>query len=243
MSVHAFGAAELLGAWERGWARGPNERALDLLTAAYPEMPPAALARLPIGRRDSLLLSLRARAFGRQVTGLATCPACGEQVEIDFDLEDVRVSPEEEAPDDELEIEAGGYRARFRLPTSLDLAAISQTGDPHAARLALAERCLLDLSPSAGGPLPAALVAAMSARMAAVDPQADVQLELVCPTCAHEWRVRFDIVTYLWADLDAWARRILVEVHTLASAYGWREADILALSPARRQFYLEMATG
>jgi hypothetical protein len=27
----------------------------------------------------------------------------------------------------------------------------------------------------------------------------------------------------------------------LASAYGWREPDILSLSPARRQTYVEMA--
>jgi len=27
----------------------------------------------------------------------------------------------------------------------------------------------------------------------------------------------------------------------LAAAYGWREADILALTPQRRKFYLDMA--
>ena len=35
--------------------------------------------------------------------------------------------------------------------------------------------------------------------------------------------------------------RILREVHTLAAAYGWSEAEILALSPARRRVYLELA--
>jgi hypothetical protein len=33
---------------------------------------------------------------------------------------------------------------------------------------------------------------------------------------------------------------VLREVHILASAYGWREDDILAMSPARRRIYLEM---
>jgi hypothetical protein len=28
-------------------------------------------------------------------------------------------------------------------------------------------------------------------------------------------------------------------VHALASVYGWSEKEILSLSPARRQFYLE----
>jgi hypothetical protein len=35
------------------------------------------------------------------------------------------------------------------------------------------------------------------------------------------------------------AKAYLNEVHMLAWAYGWREADILAMSSARRQFYLE----
>jgi hypothetical protein len=30
------------------------------------------------------------------------------------------------------------------------------------------------------------------------------------------------------------------EVHRMASAYGWREADILAMSAFRRQRYLEL---
>jgi hypothetical protein len=29
-------------------------------------------------------------------------------------------------------------------------------------------------------------------------------------------------------------------VHTLASAYGWSESEILALSDARRRLYMEM---
>ncbi|HEX2516118.1 MAG TPA: phage baseplate protein, partial [Chloroflexota bacterium] len=36
------------------------------------------------------------------------------------------------------------------------------------------------------------------------------------------------------------ARRLLREVHTLARAYGWREAEILALPGRRRQTYLDL---
>ena len=54
------------------------------------------------------------------------------------------------------------------------------------------------------------------------------------------WRAVFDIVTFFWSEIEAWACRILREVHILASAYGWCERDILALTSARRQFYLEM---
>ena len=49
-----------------------------------------------------------------------------------------------------------------------------------------------------------------------------------------------DIAGFFWAELDAWARRLLREIHTLARFYGWSEAEILALSPLRRRCYLEM---
>jgi hypothetical protein len=33
----------------------------------------------------------------------------------------------------------------------------------------------------------------------------------------------------------------LNDVHLLATSYGWRESDILAMSAVRRQFYIERA--
>ena len=79
--------------------------------------------------------------------------------------------------------------------------------------------------------------------MADADPQADVRLALDCPACGHKFLAAFDVVAYFWSEINAWAYRLLGEVHTLASAYGWREDDILALSPWRRHVYLEMVGG
>jgi hypothetical protein len=131
----------------------------------------------------------------------------------------------------------------FRLPNSLDLLACTDAPDEDTARQTLLARCLAgsahegDTNNSAA--LPAAVLDLVVAQMAATDPQADVQLALACPACGHTWQAVFDILAYLWSELHAWARRTLYDVHCLASAYGWREADILALSPWRRQFYLE----
>jgi hypothetical protein len=88
--------------------------------------------------------------------------------------------------------------------------------------------------------LPAQVAAAIADCMGQADPQTDVQLDLTCPACGHDWRAPFDIVSYLWSEINAWAGRLLGEVHTLAFTYGWDEADILAMSSARRRRYLEM---
>ena len=61
-----------------------------------------------------------------------------------------------------------------------------------------------------------------------------------CPGCGHQWEIQFDIVSYFWAELNDWAKRMLRMVSRLAGAYGWSEDHILNMSPRRRQLYLEM---
>ena len=80
---------------------------------------------------------------------------------------------------------------------------------------------------------------ALTEAMAEADPQSHLELALSCPSCQLDWQSVFDIASYLWSEIETWALRILSEVHILASAYGWRETEILALSPLRRQLYLE----
>jgi hypothetical protein len=110
----------------------------------------------------------------------------------------------------------------------------------------LVSRCIIELRKSDGESLPAhalpeKIIGVLADALSRADPRADLQFALVCPSCAHEWSAPFDITTALWKELHAWAQRTLRDVHALARAYGWREADILALSPTRRQIYLEMS--
>ncbi len=75
--------------------------------------------------------------------------------------------------------------------------------------------------------------------MAAADPFAELLVTLTCPACSHEWSAVLDPVEFVWERLERWARHLGDDVHVLASAYGWSEADILALTPQRRRLYLE----
>jgi hypothetical protein len=241
--MRALSSSELLSVWERGWAQPPARQALTLLASAFPDLSADALARLSVGRRDALLLTLRERLFGPRLVGLAVCQNCGERLELTFGAGEIRAAPDDE-PSETLSLDADGYRVEFRLPNSQDLVDVTDCHDEPSARQLLLDRCLLIASrngeQTAPDQLPASLVEAVTKRMATADPQADVSLALICPHCRHEWQAAFDIVSFLWSEINAWAQRILCEVHTLASAYGWREADILALSPSRRQLYLEL---
>jgi hypothetical protein len=218
--------AELLAVWERGYAQRPPERALTLLAAARPDLGAEDLLRLPIGRRDAEILALREENFGSRFSGVTHCPQCDEQVEIEFASDHVRA----DAPDAQPELAVGDVR--FRLPDSSDLIAVSRTsGDPRALLLA---RCTVEGQPDEE------TVAAMLARMEEADPQANIRLTISCPTCKAVFERPFDIVAYVWTEIVGWASRIAREVHVLAAAYGWRESEILAMTPWRRQLYLEL---
>ncbi|MBO0859245.1 MAG: phage baseplate protein [Chloracidobacterium sp.] len=239
-------ASELLSIWERGQERSPGVRALLLLesTASGDQSP----AKLSVGRRDALLLSLRETLFGSRFVGLAACPNCGQLSELTFESSEIRSSADNAQPET-LRVRAGGYEARFRLPNTEDLLAVAAFArcDTSSAAESLLTRCLIQarrkgqpVSIESTRDLPPSLLAAIGEKMEQADPQANVQLILNCYACDHNWPANFDIVSYLWSEIDDWARRILSEVYTLASAFGWREADILGMSARRRRLYMEM---
>ncbi len=236
-------ASQLLTVWEQGRSQTPVQRAFSLLALAAPERSPEELARYHIGRRDRELLGLRERLFGSRLAAAATCPACAQEIELDFSVADIS-SPSVADTNELNSLQLDGYELNFRLPTCDDLASLTPGASAPDGRSQLLQCCVTETratgQPCAITALPETVIAAVSERMAQLDPQGDIQLTLACPKCSHEWLSPLDIVSYLWREIHAWAGRTLNEIHLIASAYGWREADILALSPRRRQTYLEL---
>jgi len=247
-------ATTLLDVWERGRAHGPLEQAALLLAAAHPATPPGALGAITVGRRDALLLALRESTFGPRIASVATCPACGEALELAFDCADLRQGDgvpggkdggkDDGQHDDTQRLELDGYAVRFRCVSSDDLAALAGGAGDTSPRLALLRRCVLEArgatAPVAVESLPAHVLDAVEQRMALADPGADLRLAVACPACGHRWQAVFDIVSFFWREIESWACRLLRDVHALAGAYGWSEREILALSPFRRRCYLDM---
>lgn len=241
--MRALTAQQLLSIWESGQGQSPARRALALLAAACPTIPLESLAALSVGQRDARLLRLREWALGSQINGIADCQQCGERLEMNFTVDSVSLGGENEAPE-AISLGVEDYEICFRLPNSSDLLALTGSADLDAIKHTLIERCVLQACHRGkeikAGQLPDSAVVAISRRMAEADPQADIQLALDCPVCGQQWRAMFDIVSFFWREIGAWVGRVLYEVHILASVYGWREDEILTMSPWRRQSYLEM---
>ena len=235
----------LLDAWESGLGKDFARCGLALLAAACPDTVAETLAELSIGERDRRLLLLREAVFGPHMTALATCARCGETLEFELTASDLLSSPPADDETMKLAVDRGDWHLELRVPDSRDLIAAADA--PERAAETLFARTLR-IATRAGATVEAAAVpdalrAAAAECVAAADPQADLQLALTCASCGYAWQAPFDIVSFLWTELDAWAGRMLHEVHMLASAYGWAERDILALSPARRRHYLRLAGG
>lgn len=236
-------ASQLLELCDRARQQSQAQRALALYALARPTESLDDLAQASIGRRDQELLHLRERIFGPAITAGTTCPACGQAVEVEFSTSDLGSGPATELETTH-SFQWDGYQVRFRLPNSHDLISLGDGADLPARKTALLKRCVSEVrrngSPETVRDWPEALVSALSERMSELDPQGDIQLNLDCPVCGHGWIAPVDVVSFLWSEIETWAERILQDVHELACAYGWRESDILALSPWRRQAYLDL---
>jgi hypothetical protein len=190
------------------------------------------LADWSLGRRNQALAQLRCRCFGDRLPCWAACRHCGAQLEFELDGRMFAGGPLMEST--ALPILFNGRT--FRLPTSRDLAEIVTEADTVQASIRLLEECLLE--PAVGSPPTAEEVEAIGEIMADADPFAEIRLSLHCAGCGKASEETLDIASFFWEEIDARARRRLLEIHTLASAYGWSEAEILALNENRRALYL-----
>ncbi|GHG45433.1 hypothetical protein [Streptomyces griseocarneus] len=242
-----LGAGALLAAWEAGLASDDGGRALLLHSLARPGADAGELLSVPLGQRDAELFAVRRALFGARLEVRAECAACGEEMEFEFDADGLSTTPT--APGEPLRVEVDEWTVEFRLPTPADIAAVAAAGEDAGggdggAGAALLARCTLRAErggrPVADRPLPGHVQRRIAAVSAESDPLADVTLNVACPACGKATRAELDITSYLWAELDAWARDTLLDVHLLATAYGWSEPEILALSPLRRRYYLEL---
>ncbi len=237
--MRRLSAPDILKVWEEGQGEHHLDRALTFLLAAFPDTTRDKLAELSIGQRDAYLLRLREMTFGNKLRCFAQCPGCKERLEFEMKTTDIRALPDEKNQ----EFEIDDFNVKYRMPNSLDLAAIAGCNDAETARSMLGQRCVQAMRDGVEvdfGELPALAKEKLAAHMAEQEPTSDVVLSLNCPACGHQWQTVFDIVSFFWAELNVEARRLLYDVHVLALAYGWRESDILSMSDTRRQFYLGM---
>jgi len=231
----------LLEAWESGLGADPVDRAVPLLETLYSAKD---LGDLAPGAWNRLALRARALLFGADCDTVAECPACGAQLEAAIPVEALLAG--EPVPPAVDEISFGAVSVRYRPPTRGDIAALAAYPvDEATARLL--RRCVTEIrSPEremALDELSEEQLSALDEAIALADPDAVIEVALACPECGETARLPLDPASFLWDEIDRWALGVLCEVAELATAFGWSQDAILAMSPWRRQAYLALAAG
>ncbi len=211
-------------------------QAVDGLLAAGLGESVETLRRWSVGRRLDALVALRQCTSGDVEPVALRCASCQGAFEVDIDLAACRAPvPEDEAACAAQALvvyEVEGATRRARLPTGEDQARWQR--ERPALRL-VADSLMADGQPCGDEAQVEALGRALSAR----DPLRELPVQAVCPECGHLAEHRVDLESHLVAAFAVAQRELLGQVAALAEAYHWSEAEIAAMPPWRRLFYLQ----
>ena len=241
-TMNALGNAGFLKLWENGVRLHPLDRGLLAIQTLLPRQGKERIADWSLGRRNQALAQLHQECFGPHLQGWMKCIQCGEKLEFALDSRTLVERQRDAATAPVI------FKGRaFRVPTSSDLALIANESDPEVAALRLVGLCRMEDADSPArnhassvGEWPPEDIEKLAAKMSEADPLAEVSLLFECPTCKSQSEESLDLAAFFWAELEAFARRLLYEVHVLAASYGWSEGEILSLSDNRRSIYLQM---
>lgn len=242
MCMQPLNAWELLTVWDENSHKPLLSKTLGLLAKACGTDDTVKIGRMSIGERDARLLMLREWLFGTAMKNKTACPVCKENVEWEASTRQMLV--QHLRTDFSVPVftaETTSATIFFRLPDSFDL---QKAGEQQDNGNGIIENCILEIMRN-GEKHPAASIApaeleALEKRMSEEDPQADIRVQLNCPACANAWEAAFDIMSYLWAEINNWAYRLMDEVALLARHFGWAEKDIVNMSARKRNLYIQM---
>ncbi len=226
----------LLTAWEEGVPEHDLGRALTMLATALPDTGREQLGALPIAERNLLLLRLHELTFGPLLSVFGVCATCGAQFEFAVPAAELTAHLADQSPASQVAWHEDGRHYRLRAVTSDDLLATLAVPEIGTALDLLLARCL-EMSPAAGQRTASA---AVLERFEQLNAAGELSCAVDCPGCSSRELLDLDMARFLWMEVRNAARRLLGEIHQLASAYGWSERAIAGMGAGRRAAYLEM---
>jgi hypothetical protein len=256
LQVRPWGGREEMLLFEQSAFTTPAARATELLARciSVDGRQPAGrefARRLTVGDREALLLQLHSLTMGDRLSCVLVCSACGEPMDLELRATELLSPPAAyEGSEHQAAFAAQGrrYHVVFRLPNGADQeigASLMARSEEEALRTVLG-RCVASVTQDDGTPqadIPPELTGELSQRMAALDPQAELLLDCACAHCGAQVRSLFDAAHYVLHEVTRGAEALLRDIHAIAGAFHWREAEILAMSAKRRRNYVTLLGG
>jgi hypothetical protein len=247
----------------RPFATATQDLELDFARTERPQLVGAVLGRClepaaehlgawTLDRRLRGLLMVARETQGDRIICKLHCanPDCGREMELELSVGQLLSTPEPAerfcwcaSPDFNLEL---------RLPTGCDqtlwreaAATGAEAGDEGVA-LRLATSLVSSVNgqtPASGWSLPDEWLPALDAAFGERDALASLQLQAACPWCGIVHAIEPDLEALALSCLAAEQKRVIEEIHQLASAYHWTEDEVLAVPRGRRSYYLARTGG
>jgi len=208
-----------------------------LVATSGTDMGPGKARVLTAADRDRLLAAIYIRTYGSRIAGSVHCNNCDAPFDIDFSLEELLSHTYEGTNPINVEKEHDGALKlpdgrRFRLPTGEDECAVLGMS-PEEAERELLKRCMLEGDQTRD-------TESLQRTMKDLAPLLDLDMEARCPECNTQQMVHFDIQHYLFSALRQEQKQLALEVHRLATAYGWSLNEILQLPRSSRRTYVAL---
>src|SRR5262249_45300511 len=153
--------------------------------------------------------------FGERLDAVTDCPRCDTPIEFDVPVQDL-LALQEPASTPPRVLDGPRGALELKPVTAADvLAALSS----EAPEREVVRPCVPP--PLVDDELTDEMVTTISERLPALDPLADLNIDLVCPECTAPCQLGLDVGTFLWDELSSWAWRTFGDINDLARAYGW----------------------
>lgn len=234
--------AQMLSLTERTRPLNSLQRAVAVLIEAGP-IEREKIWEMSIGEINRHLLRVRQRTLGDAMPCQTACPQCNAALEFSLSAAGILASLTVAVPKPQ-QVKLKGYQIGFNKLRCGDVLGAIDAPDLDEARDQLLGRCITKVRKKGAtlsvDELPDSLREQLLDRIVQADPATEINLNLRCPECAHHWKAVFDIADYFWEEISHMSTQLIWQVHLLAKNYGWREEDVLQVSPARRKMYLEM---
>ena len=207
------------------------------------EVDVALLAGMYPVDRDFLLVQLSRLMFGDVIYQTVVCPetSCAKRVDLALDLRSLAA--------DSVEVSAtrcfvlpDGRQGVLRLATAGDQAELYGVAESELEACFLA-RCMVPTDGCEANDwrsIPEGYRARIVEESVRAAPTLDVDLDLVCVECGHDFSYVYEPLASLLSELRQGRAGLRRDVHCIASHYHWSEREILNLTRAERRAYIEL---
>ena len=231
------------------FAHDDRPRLIDAVLRCCVEPPPERPDAATLDRRVRALLQIVRETQGDRLAWRARCAneECGHEMELELSVSQL-LSTREAAGSFSWSPQSG-CELELRLPTGRDQIEWRKSAadaEEEDADLCMASALVIRVDgepPAPGWTLPPAWLRALDAAFREHDVLTAMEVEVSCPWCGQASVLEPDVEVLALSSLAAEQKRVLEEIHRLAAAYHWTEAEVLALPRLRRSFYIERIAG